>query len=81
MFIQSCTATCNAYLNKQGLVFVGLIRLDLDDPLGFGLEGVVSPERLLQGRCIAAQLVCVLLSHLADPESPAIVGACKRDIA
>lgn len=62
-------------------MFVALIRLDLDDPLGFGMEGKISPEGLLQGRCIAAKLVCILFCHLANSESPAVMCACKGDIA
>ena len=62
-------------------MFVRLVWLDLDDPLGLGLEGIVSPKGLLQSGCIAAQLVCILLSHLADSEGPAIMGAGKSNIA
>ena len=71
----------HAYLNKQRLLFVALIWLDLDDPLGFGLEGKVSPKGLLQGRCIASKLVCILFCHLANLESPAVMRACKGHIA
>ena len=71
----------HAYLNKQRLVLVALIWLDLDNPFGFGLKGKVSPEGLLQGRCIASKLVCILFCHLANSESPAIMCACKGHVA
>ena len=62
-------------------MFVALIWLDLDDPLGFGLEGKVSPKGLLQGRRIAPKLVCILFCHLADSESPAVMRTGKGHIA
>lgn len=71
----------HTYLNKQGLVFVALIRLNLDDTFGFSLKGKVSPEGLLQGRCIAPKLVCILFCHLANSESPAVMRACKGHVA
>lgn len=58
-----------------------LIRLNLDDALGLGLKGIVPPQRLLQTRCIAAQLVSILLGQLTNPEGPAIMRAGKGNIA
>ena len=61
-------------------MFVALVWLDLDNPLGFGLEGKVSPEGWLQGRCIAPKLVCILFCHLPNSESPAVMRTCKGDV-
>lgn len=74
-------ASLTSHLYKQRLVLVCLIRLDLDDALGLGLKCIVPPQRLLQARRIAAQLVSILLGQLTNPEGPAVMRAGKGNIA
>ena len=58
-----------------------LVRLDAYDALSLGLEGIVSPEGLLQTTGFASQLIGILLGQLPYPESPAVMGAGKGHIA